>query len=221
MNTCTYEVQQDDDTVLIRITDLNKKEYLLKTTFRVPLAYWDPTMQRPKNIYLKRFKKINQSLDRLRIAVCSLLKESRTDSICINKLQRYIDRICRQRNITYPRDSFLYHIYAYIQSREHLICNTTLKRYLVFLKLLQRFEGYTCKNLLIKDINADFVKHFAHFGGNEKYSSSTIHRSIHFYRTVLNYLEKRGVRTFAYELDLPREKNNTPTSHCLKRKLPK
>lgn len=98
----------------------------------------------------------------------------------------------------------------YIENRKHIIEPNTLKRYYVFLRLVQRFEGYAMKHFKIKEVNASFVKQFFQFGSEENYSQSTLHRTISFIQTVLNFLEKRGVRTFSYELELPKMKKKTP-----------
>lgn len=75
---------------------------------------------------------------------------------------------------------------------------------MVFLRLLERFEGYRTKHLLLKETNASFIREFLEFGETEAYCQRTIYRTVHFVKTVLNYLEKRGVRTYAYELELPK-----------------
>lgn len=58
---------------------------------------------------------------------------------------------------------------------------------------------------MLKDVGALFVKEFLSFGASEQYSPSTIIRSLHFVCTVLNHLEKRGIRTLAYEFEIPKE----------------
>src|SRR5690606_33011685 len=103
-----------------------------------------------------------------------------------------------------PERGLLSFMDQYIQSRAHLISPSTFKRYMVFFRLLERFEGYRTKHLLLEETNASFVREFLEFGETEAYCQSTIYRTVHFVKTVLNYLEKRGVRTYAYELELPK-----------------
>lgn len=72
--------------------------------------------------------------------------------------------------------------------------------------MLERFEGFLCQALYLNNVNANFVRNFILFGKEENYSGSTIYRTLNFVKTVLNFLEKRGVRTFVYELDLPKKR---------------
>src|SRR5690606_31246344 len=58
----------------------------------------------------------------------------------------------------------------------------------------------------IKEVNATFVKAFFQFGTEENYSVSTLHRTVSFVQTILRFLEKRGIKTYSYELELPRIK---------------
>ncbi len=92
----------------------------------------------------------------------------------------------------------------YIEGKTHVVSPTTLKRYHVFLKLIARFEGYSMKRYTLKEVCASYVRQFLKFGKLEGYSTSTLYRTIHFVRTILLFLEKRGIRTYSYELDLPK-----------------
>ena len=62
------------------------------------------------------------------------------------------------------------------------------------------------KHLFIEDINMEFVKKFIAFSKEEKYSENTIYRTIHFVKTILNFVEKKGVRTSVREINIKREK---------------
>ncbi|CAA7197416.1 tyrosine-type recombinase/integrase [Chryseobacterium potabilaquae] len=80
------------------------------------------------------------------------------------------------------------------------------KRYLVFYRLMKRFEGFLMKRLNVESINSDFINDFIIFGQNEEYSENTIYRSIHFVKTILNFAERKGIKTRVRELEIRREK---------------
>jgi site-specific recombinase XerD len=188
--------------------NLDDKEYLLKTPLRISNEMWDSQRQSPKNIYLKFSKKLNVCLNRLRVAFAIYVKECQIGKkkTSIVTLTRIIKKCTAHESYHYPNNSLLFYIDNYLQSRRHLLNESTYRRYLVFIRFLERYEGYICKNLFIEDINSAFVKDFLDFGRKELYSDSTLFRTIYFVRTILNYLEKRGIRTYVYELELPREK---------------
>lgn len=72
--------------------------------------------------------------------------------------------------------------------------------------MLERFEGFMCKKLYIDTVNSDFIKDFMIFGKEEEYSENTIYRTIHFVKTILNFAERKGIRTCVRELEIRREK---------------
>ena len=212
MITLVFKFLDDDapGTILLEILDFQGKSRLFRTPLRIAKEMWDEELQRPRNIYLKICKRINIRLDRLRIAVVTYLDSIgwQFDKISMRVLGKLIRKSTATRTEEYPREGLLWHINNYTVSRLHLICKSTHKRYLVFFNLLQRFEGYRMRHLMIGDVNATFVNEFLEFGRQEAYNNSTIHRTINFIKTVLNYLEKRGIRTFAYELELPKERRD-------------
>ena len=94
----------------------------------------------------------------------------------------------------------------YIIIKKELVCHSTYKRYKVFFHLLERFEGFLCKKLYVEEVNWDFTRDFIIFGNNEEYSENTIYRTIHFVITILNFAERKGVRTCVRELEIRRER---------------
>lgn len=181
-----------------------------KTTIKTPLRIadeeWDSAKQRPKNIYLKKNKRLNAQLDRIKSQLPEYIRKDKK-KISQRMLSNKIREICNPEANPLP-NSLLHFTQSYISSRQEMICPSTYRRYLVFFRLLQRFEGYMCRTFHLSCVNADFVRNFLLFGEKENYSESTIYRTLNFVKTVLNFLEKRGVRTFIYELDLPKEKRD-------------
>jgi integrase len=203
----------DDTTsniIALELHDDGGQACQVKTPLRIAKEKWDPLLQRPRNIYLKDCKRLNERLDRLRIAVTDYLDTIywKFERISLRALGNRVRKNAAVRTTEYPKESLLWYMKNYITSRSHLICSSTRKRYFVFFNLFQRFEGYSMRHLMISDVNAAFVKQFLEFGKQEAYSSSTMHRSVNFIKTVLNYLERRGTRTFVYELELPKESRN-------------
>lgn len=189
--------------ITMKIIDHNNT-YIVQTPLRIAAAMWDEVKQRPKNIYLKVYKNLNQRLDRLKVGITEYLKQKK--SITTAALSRHIKKLSLKNNeIEYKEGSLLFYMQTYIYSREHLISHSTYKRYKVFFRLIERYQGFCSKELMIADVNAKFVLKFLEFGAIEEYSKSTVHRTIHFVRTILNFLEKRGIRTYAYELELPKQ----------------
>src|SRR5690606_37972814 len=181
-----------------------------KTTIKTPLRIadeeWDSAKQRPKNIYLKKNKRLNAQLDRIKSQLPEYIRKDKK-KISQRMLSGKIQKICSSETNPLP-NTLLYYTQQYISNRKNLISYSTYKRYKVFFHLLERFEGFMCKRLYLNEINADFVYNFMLFGKEENYSESTVYRTLNFVKTILNFLEKRGIRTCLYELELPKEKRD-------------
>ena len=64
----------------------------------------------------------------------------------------------------------------------------------------------TCNDMRLLLGQASFIRDFMIFGKKEEYSENTIYRTIHFIKTILNFVERKGIRTCVRELELRREK---------------
>ena len=193
----------------LNLTDnLHNKSYTFRTYLRISDDDWDKEKQRPTNIYLKKYKKLNAKLDNLKKQLAEHIREKRSEKKQLHQraLAREIKAVCSGQSTSLPENSLLYYMKWYIDLKKELICHSTYKRYKVFFHLLERFEAFLCKRLYIEEINSDFIKDFICFGREEEYSENTIYRSIHFVKTILNFAERKGVRTAVRELEIRREK---------------
>lgn len=195
--------------IFLVLTDESGTKLTLGTPLRVLAAKWDHDKGKPNNTYVKNCKRLNTKLDRIKIAVAEYLKEKERNKKPISRIaiSRLIKKYAANIDIPYAEGSLLHHVEDYITKRGHFISAGTRSRYMVFLRLLERFEGYQLKHYDLESVDSVFVKELLNFGINEQYSISTIHRTVDFVRTVLNHLEKRGLSTFAYELEVRQKKS--------------
>jgi len=176
--------------IALKFIDEQQNEFIIKTTLKINPTRWNADKQRPENIYLKIYKKLNAKLDAIKIAVSNYLKEvvSKQRKFSLNVVTRLIKKCCVLSESSFAKGSLLEATENFIQSRLHLISGNTHRRYKVFFSMLKRFEGFQQKHLMLNEVNSNFVKDFIKFGELETYSSSTIYRTIYFVRTVLNFL---------------------------------
>ena len=184
------------------------KIYTFTTPFKILENDWDKEKQRPNNIYLKKYKKLNTKLDKIKKELAEYVwrRKSQKKIIQPKAISKEITQICTNKNHDLPEGSLLLYTQKYIDSKKELICHSSYKRYKVFFHLLERFEGFLCKKLYAEKINSDFIVDFITFGKVEEYSENTIYRTIHFVKTILNFVEKKGIRTCVRELEIRREK---------------
>lgn len=58
----------------------------------------------------------------------------------------------------------------------------------------------------MKTFDAEFVRNFFIFDKKEEYSETTLHRTVHFEITILNFSESKGIATHVRELEIRWEK---------------
>ena len=160
------------------------------------------------NIYLKKHKHLNAKLDKLKKELADHIRERRAEKKTLHQraLASVIKTVCSGQTQKLSENSLLYYMKWYIDVKKELVCHSTYKRYNVFYHLLERFEGFLCEKLYVEEINVDFIRDFMVFGKEEEYSENTIYRTIHFVKTILNFAERKGVRTCVRELEIRRER---------------
>ena len=208
----------------LNLTDQQQnRTYTFRTQLRISEKDWDKNKLRPSNIYLKKYKKLNSTLDILKIELAESIRFKREENKQLpqRSISKKIKDICSKQKKKLPENSLLFYMKWYIETKKELICNSTYKRYKVFYHLMERFEGFVCKKLYVEEINSDFIREFMIFGKEEEYSENTIYRTIHFVKTILNFAERKSIRTCVRELELRREKQRkeiiTLTTYTMKK----
>ncbi|MFP3835610.1 tyrosine-type recombinase/integrase [Chryseobacterium sp. SIMBA_028] len=196
--------------IILSISDNHfKTDYKLTTPLMISSEDWDQEKQRPKNIYLKHHKIFNQRLDSLKVNLTEYIhqKISGSKKVTEKKLLEIINKVCSQNNEEYSENDLLHFVNQYINNRKELICYSTYKRYKVFSNLIKRFEGFIKNRININNVNFEFIRNFILFGKDESYSENTIYRTLNFIKTILNYIERRGITTSIREFEFRQEKS--------------
>lgn len=190
--------------------ELNNNSFLVPTPLRISESEWDIEKQRPKNIYIKKHKELNNRINKLKIELKEFYGEclSKKRTISSRLLVQTVKNICQSNQSISPEMTLLYFMELYIRTKKELISESTYKRYKVFFNLVQKFEGHTVERLYIKQINSEFIRNFLVFGKEEDYSENTLYRTIHFVKTILNFAERKGIHTSVRELEVRRERQN-------------
>lgn len=203
------ETQKVSGPIYLRVLDESfRLDFVFLTGIMMAPQEWDAEKERPKNIYLKKNKNISAVLDRIKVELAEYIRQRKTGKKAVTKtgISKKLSEIITTKALQQPENSFLSLTLSYITVRKEMICHSTYKRYLVFFRLLQRFEGFLHRRLILTNINAEFVRDFFIFGKKEEYSENTLHRTIHFVKTILNFAEKKGMVTHVRELEVRREK---------------
>ncbi|CAA7197407.1 tyrosine-type recombinase/integrase [Chryseobacterium potabilaquae] len=193
--------------IVISFTHQSKISHLKIPLFIEPKD-WDDQMQRPKNIYTKKNKELNNKLNSIKVNLAKVLSNQKQEYTIIDlkAITSVIKKICSEEKQYYPKESLLAIMNEYLEAKKSFISLSTYRRYLVFLRLLEKFEGYIAKHIGMKDINTDFIHRFYTFGKAEQYTESTLKRTLEFVKTILNFAEQQGIDTEVRRLKIPKSK---------------
>ncbi|WP_276834320.1 phage integrase SAM-like domain-containing protein [Chryseobacterium cucumeris] len=181
-----------------------------KTPLFIPFHDWDCEKQRPKNIYKKKYKELNTLLNIIKVQISQYLEDNKLNKKNISKKQiiSYINTIIyssrENHGRQYPQGSLLSLMSLYISQKQQSVRISTYRRYLVFMRLIEKFEGYTAKQIYLKDIDSQLITSFYYFGKKEMYTESTINRTVHFLKTILNFAERNDFQTRVRNLEIPK-----------------
>ncbi|WP_170234698.1 site-specific integrase [Chryseobacterium hagamense] len=170
---------------------------------------WDEQKQRPFNIYLKKYKIIYDHLNTVRIQVVPLVAKACKNGkrLSFKGLTREIRKICSCGKKEYAEGSLLDMMKSYLEEKGGTICLSTYRRYRVFIRMVEMFEGFIVRHISIAEIDPELIGRFCQFGKEENYTQSTISRTIEFIKTVLNHAERKGILTSVRQLEVPKVKN--------------
>lgn len=165
---------------------------------------WDDEKQRPINIYGKKFKSLNLLLNTIKVKVAELLKGNL--AISAKTISASVKKLCKDEDYRHPEHSFLAFMEDYLEFKKNSICLSTYRRYQVFMRLMEKFEGYLCKCISPEEIDIHLIKQFYEFGKKEEYTESTLQRSAEFIKTILNFAEKKGISTNIRQIEIPKSR---------------
>lgn len=107
---------------------------------------------------------------------------------------------------TYLVDYFAY----YLEARKHEMKQTSVLKYNVIKKKLQRFETSIKTRFEFKDINEKFKKSFVEYYKSQNYSKNTMQRELVFIKTVCKHAKGMGIETHPQMEGLKLEKEKVP-----------
>ncbi|GEN76357.1 site-specific integrase [Chryseobacterium hagamense] len=165
---------------------------------------WDQEKQRPLNIYCKKYKRLYAALNTIKIRIAELLQEK--PDLSLKTISAAIRKLGFEENTSFTDGHFLSLMNDYLELKKNSVSLSTFRRYQVFMRLMEKFEGYLCRRILPEDIDSFFIRSFYAFGREEQYTESTLNRSAEFIKTILNFAETKGIRTHVRQIEIPRSK---------------
>ncbi|WP_417237626.1 tyrosine-type recombinase/integrase [Bizionia sp.] len=184
----------------------NPISFYTRSKIEVDKSYWknvhsknskDPIIQKEQN-------RLNAEMTDLRTVVLDKFENTEIELISkdwfLNIVNEYYNpkkEIPAEIIPTYLVDYIPY----YLKEREHEMKSTSVTKYNVIKKKLQRMETSLNKRFEILDINENFKKMFVRYYESQNYSQNTMHRELGFIKTICRHARTKDIPT-SKELDL-------------------
>ncbi|WP_307460558.1 phage integrase SAM-like domain-containing protein [Chryseobacterium sp. SORGH_AS_0447] len=141
-------------------------------------------------------------MNAIKVKIAEVIAEN--PHVSIKAISAVIRKTFSDESPAFVEGSFLSLMKDYLEDKKKLVCLSTYRRYQVFMRLMEKFEGFLCRRIFPEEIDSTFIADFYAFGRQEEYTESTLNRSAEFIKTILNFAEKKGIRTQVRQLEIPK-----------------
>jgi integrase len=202
-----YRSTKDTAELVLRLLyRSNDIDYVIgtKSGIEVSKQYWtkEHKKKNPKDIdIIDRQVEVNDALNKLKSHILSKFKEANPEDIDKDWLKIQIDVFHNPPKETpaLPNELLKYFKY-FIKEKTNDLANSTVKKYNVVYRLLERYETSTKKKLLLKNVDLSFKKSFEDYCFSKGYAPNTITRAIRAIKTACNHARYNGIET-SYQLE--------------------
>ncbi len=190
--TIKFLIQSKTETagIYIRLKDGRLLDVKAKTNFIINSSDWSETKGQPKNLKDTQLKKLHNNLVKLSADLLSHYNNTH-NKLEINT-QWLKDFITPKVQTEIPNNLIDYFSYYELQIRD-VRTSATITKLNVNKRLIERFETFTKRKYLIKDVNEAFKLSFYDFCISENYAQNTIARALKFIKTICYHAESNNV----------------------------
>jgi integrase len=162
-----------------------------KTKLIVNINDWSVKKGSPIRMNTPNLKKLDNDLIELRLKILNHYND------CVNKetinsqwLKDFLNPIA---DTEAAPDSLITYFDFYVKHQKSNISPSTLKKYVVIINLVKRFQNDLKREIFIKDVNADFKLKFQTYCLGENYGINTISRALKFIKSVCYHARANGI----------------------------
>jgi integrase len=162
-----------------------------KTKLIVNINDWSVKKGSPIRMNTPNLKKLDNDLMELRLKILNHYND------CVSKetinsqwLKDFLNPIA---DIEAAPNSLITYFDFYVKHQKSNISPSTLKKYVVIINLVKRFQNDLKREIFIKDVNADFKLKFQTYCLGENYGINTISRALKFIKSVCYHARANGI----------------------------
>ena len=197
-----YRSNKDKATLNIRLLyRYNETDYVIggKIQLEVEKAYWmkQHTLKRPKDILISNKQtEVNLELNKIENHIINSFNSSNPLAVSKQWLKLQLENYYNPTSYDKAIPIYLTeYIDFYIKYRKHELKETTIRRCRVIQNKLIRFQDFSKKPILIKEVNDKFKNDLVDYLKDESYAQNTIQRDLIFIKTFCKHARYLGLET--------------------------
>lgn len=184
--------------IYIRLQDGRKTDVMAKTNLSINPKDWSKKKQQPIRLTSDEFKSLNSKLNTLKHDLLNFYNEHNSQSVINTQwLKLFINPVEDIQGL--PADLLGYLKY-YSAIRKNKVTESSLKKFQVVTRKVERYQDFKKELILIKDIDKKFQADFEKYCIANNYAPNTIAREIRFIKTVCRHAKENGLCTH-YQLE--------------------
>lgn len=168
------------------------------SNFEVSKEYWNKLHKKStKDAELKtKQTEVNNELNKIENHILNSFNSSNPEAIDKRWLENVLEYYYNppKQDNALPMELVKY-IDFYINYRKNDIKHTSKQKFNVIKNKLERFQKFTKKTILIKDVNDNFKNSFVDYCKSEHYSQNTMQRELVFIKTFCKHARYLGIET--------------------------
>ncbi|PQJ77115.1 tyrosine-type recombinase/integrase [Polaribacter glomeratus] len=200
-----YRSTKDKSNLVLRLLyryDNTDFVFGAKTKFEVDKIYWSKQhKKKSKDIEItNKQTDVNTDLNKIENHVLNAFNSVNTETISKEWLQTQIDNYYNPKVETNIPTDLISYIDFYLDYRKNELTETTKRKCRVIKNKLIKYETFTEKKILIKNINDSFKNEFVNYQKEKMYAQNTIQREFVTIKTFCKHARYLGLETH-YQLD--------------------
>lgn len=194
-----YRSTKDKSNLVLRLLyrfDNTDFVFGAKTQFEVSKHYWTKQhKKKSKDIDITNLQtETNTELNKIENHILKAFNSVSPDLVNKDWLQTQIDFYYNPpKQPNKAPTNLIDYIDFYIECRRNELKETSIKKFNVIKRKLERFEEYRKKQILIKEINDSFKEEFVDYQKKQLYSKNTRQREFVFIKTFCKHAKIKGV----------------------------
>jgi integrase len=182
--------------IYIRLTDGRQIDVIAKTKYNINSTDWSNAKEQPKNLNDIHYSNMHSDLATLKSRLTKYYNDSKDNAIINTQwLKDFLNpavTVVEEKTIPNTLVEYIDH---YIEYRKHELNYTSIQKFKVIQKKMERFQEFRNRPIYIAEINDGFKNEFVSYYKSQSYAQNTMQRELVMIKTFCKHARFLGLET--------------------------